>query len=328
MNLYIYIVFVAFGGFILSVYLHHKKRQKSEQFICPLRGKCSEVIQSNYSKFFGIPVELLGMAYYGLIAVGYGALIGFNVVSVWLAAILLLATTGAFAFSLYLTFVQIAALRKFCTWCLLSASFSTAIFVLAVSGSLELVIPFLDQYHSVFVLIHVLAMALGLGAATLTDVFFFKFLKDYLISEQESAILSTISEFIWFALGLILMSGLALFLPEASTLLETPKFLAKILIVVVIITNGAILNLVLQPKLIKISFHKKHDHKDGELTRARRLAFLLGPISFVSWYTAFILGSLKDVPLELTEILGIYASFLVLGILGGRFIEWHYQNKK
>ena len=70
------IIFFAFFGFLLAYYLHHKKVEKAEVFVCPLRGSCSEVIESRYSKFFGVPVELLGMIYYAVIAVGYGLLLG------------------------------------------------------------------------------------------------------------------------------------------------------------------------------------------------------------------------------------------------------------
>jgi uncharacterized membrane protein len=327
MDQYIAIIFISFAGFFLSFYLHHKKKEKKEQFICPLKGKCSEVIHSRYSRFFGIPVELIGMLYYTAVAIGYGLSVASGAESVWLLSILLLLTTGAFAFSLYLTFIQIASLRKLCTWCLLSATFCTVIFGLAISGSIEIVIPFLTEFHTVFVMLHVLAMALGLGAATLTDVFFFKALKDFRISEQEANVLSTISEFIWFALGMVLMTGLALYLPESAALAQSPKFLTKMIIVAVLIVNGAFLNLILQPRLMRISFHKSHDHKAGELRRARMLAFVLGPISIVSWYSAFILGSLRNVTFSFTELLGMYVVLVGVGVIGGRVLEWYYVSK-
>ncbi len=315
-------IFIAFGGFLLALFLFHKKRQKGESFVCPLRGRCSEVIHSDYSTFFGIPVEVIGLYYYGGLALGYGLLLAFPAILAWFDLPLLVATTAAFLFSLYLTFIQIIPLRKLCTWCLLSASFCTIIFALTISSTSQIVVPFLVDYRSVILIAHVLAMALGLGAATLSDVFFFRFLKDARISQQESDVLSILSEFIWLALGLIVISGLMLFLPESSAYLATPKFLAKMFIVGVIIVNGAFLNLYIAPKLVKISFGERHHHKEGELGRARRLALALGPISIVSWYSAFILGSLSaDSPLAFWEFLKIYALLLVIGVTIGQFVD-------
>lgn len=316
------IVFIAFGGFLLSLFLFHKKRRKSEPFICPLRGRCSEVIHSDYSRFLGVPVENIGLIYYALIALGHGLILGFPHALSWLDLPLLIASTSAFLFSLYLTFIQIVALRKLCTWCLLSATFCLLIFGLTLMGMLDFVFPLLVEYRSVILILHVLAMALGLGAATLTDIFFFKFLKDSRISEDEAQMLSTLSEIIWLALGVAILTGAALFLPDATAYIDTPKFLAKMVIVAVIVLNGAFLNLYIAPKLVKISFAEPHHHKEGELGRARRIAFALGPVSVVSWYSAFILGSLPaTTPLSFLAFLKIYILLLVMAVTIGQFVE-------
>lgn len=316
------IVFIAFGGFLLSLFLFHKKRRKTEPFVCPLRGRCSEVIHSDYSKFLGIPVETIGLLYYALVAVGHGLVLGFPEDLGWLDLPLLIASSAAFLFSLYLTFIQVVALRKLCTWCLLSATFCLFIFGLTVLGTLEFVLPFLVEYRSVILILHVLAMALGLGAATLTDIFFFKFLRDSRISEDEAQMLSTLSETIWLALGMAILTGAALFMPEATAYAGTPKFLAKMVVVAVIVLNGAFLNLYIAPKLVKISFAEPHHHKEGELGRARRIAFALGPISIVSWYSAFILGSLPAAtPLSFFMFLKIYFFLLIIAVTVGQFVE-------
>lgn len=316
------IVFLGFGGFLLALYLFHKKRRKTEHFICPLRGNCTDVINSDYSRFLGVPVEVLGMIYYAAIALGHGLLMAFPVALVWLDVPLLLASTLALFFSLYLTFIQLVSLRKICTWCLLSATFCLFIFLLSLSITLEAVLPVLEAYHPFVLILHVVSMALGLGAATLSDVFFFRFLKDGRISEFESSVLSTLSEFIWLALGFILLTGFALFVPHAGELLALPKFLAKMAVVGVIMINGAMLNLYIAPKLVKISFGEQHHHKQGELMRARRLAFALGSVSIISWYSAFVLGMLPgDIAYTLFDFLKLYALLLVAGVAIGQFVE-------
>jgi len=138
MPAYILIIFIGFTGFLLSHYIAHKKRRKDEHFVCPLRASCTEVVHSDYSRFLGIPVEYLGMIYYGFIAVGYG-LLASSLNFALLAIVIFSISTFAFLFSVYLTFVQIFILKKLCTWCLISAFFCLMIFLIALFTTFPLV---------------------------------------------------------------------------------------------------------------------------------------------------------------------------------------------
>ena len=89
---------------------------------------------------------------------------------------------------------------------------------------------FLGTYHDALLIAHVAAMALGLGSATITDIFFFKFLKDFRISSWEAGVMRTLSLFIWFALGMLVVTGIGLYLPEADVLRQSPKFLTKLVV--------------------------------------------------------------------------------------------------
>lgn len=131
----IVIVLLGFSGFFLALYLRWKKAHKSEVFVCPLRGNCTEVIHSPYACFFGVPVEVIGALYYLLIAIGYALRVGFSNETLFLVIPLFAASTIALIFSSYLTFVQVVMIRKLCTWCLLSATFCLCIFLLAVQVS-------------------------------------------------------------------------------------------------------------------------------------------------------------------------------------------------
>ncbi|MFA4845354.1 MAG: vitamin K epoxide reductase family protein [Patescibacteria group bacterium] len=130
----IVIVLLGLSGFFLSLYLRWKKAHKSDVFVCPLKGNCTEVIHSPYAKFFGLPVEVLGTVYYLLIAIAYAVRVGFPVATELIAAPLLAISFIALLFSAYLTFIQVVRLRKLCTWCLLSAAFCLSIFLLAVQA--------------------------------------------------------------------------------------------------------------------------------------------------------------------------------------------------
>lgn len=126
------IIFIAFAGFLLASYIRHKKTAQ-ESLTCPLNFKCENVIWSKYSRFLGIPVEILGLFYYGAISVFYGlALIFPNILIEPLIIAVFLASAAAFAFSIYLTLVQAIILKEWCSWCLVSAGFCLAIFSLAL----------------------------------------------------------------------------------------------------------------------------------------------------------------------------------------------------
>ncbi|HEY4496905.1 MAG TPA: vitamin K epoxide reductase family protein [Candidatus Paceibacterota bacterium] len=319
--LYLIIILSAFSGFVLAFYIRHKKRSH-EKMICLVGSNCDNVIYSPYSRFFEIPVELLGMFYYGVIAVLYTIFIVFpSFVSPFLIFGVLAMSMAAFLFSLYLTFIQAFALKQWCTWCLTSAGLCTIIFFSALFLSKFGFIDLLAQHRDVVTIFHVLGVALGLGAATITDIFFFKFLKDYKISEFEAEIMHTLSQIIWFALGVIVLSGIGLYLPESERLLASSKFLTKLVVVSIIIINGALLNLIVAPQLIKITFGGKHAHKSGELHRERKIAFALGAVSVASWYSAFILGSLKSIPISFPYLVGLYILLLFGAIIGSQFVE-------
>ena len=318
---YIILIFAAFGGFLLAFYIRHKKGSH-EKMTCPLNSDCDAVIYSEYSRFFGIPVEILGLLYYGLIMTSYMLFLVAPALALPLIEFGILAlTTAAFLFTLYLTFIQAFALKQWCAWCLMSAGLCAVIFATALSISEISFIAFLGHYHEFIVIGHFLGVALGLGGATITDIFFFKFLKDFRISEWEVDVMRTLSQVIWFALALLVLTGLGLYLPEAQELNQSAKFLVKMIVVAVIIVNGALLNLLIAPKLVKISFGEKHEHQPGELHHERKIAFALGAISIVSWYSAFILGMLRKLQIEFLSLLLIYLIILSVAIVGSQLME-------
>ena len=133
---YTIIIFLAFGGFLIARYIRHHKKNVQEALICPLRANCDTVIHSDYSKFLGIPVEVLGMVYYSLLAISYGSIMVFPVLGVTLVVSgLMLATMCAFIFSVYLTLVQALVLKNWCTWCLISATICATIFAIDALNS-------------------------------------------------------------------------------------------------------------------------------------------------------------------------------------------------
>ncbi len=325
MNIFpLFIVALSLIGFSIAAYIFRRKRAE-EHLICPLNGDCDSVVRSEYAFFFTIPVEVWGMLYYAALAFAYSVLVYFPALaSPFVIFVLLGVTITAFLFSLYLTFIQAFALHEWCTWCLFSAGLCTLILLFAFLGLPFGLSPLLAENHDFIFALHLLAVALGIGGATIADVFFFKFLKDFRISKTEAAVLHTLSQVIWFALGFIVLTGVGLYIPAAVILNMSPKFLGKMVIVGVLIANGAFLNLLVSPKLVRISFGGKHEHKPNELRRLRKLAFALGAISITSWYSAFMLALWRDVPFLFAEILLGYGLVLCVAVAMSQFFEHRF----
>lgn len=314
---------ILFGlaGFIVATYVHtHNK--KDAPMICPLNGECDLVTKSRYSKFLKMNVETIGIVYFGLIVFVYTfkmlspILFGDTVIFILMGV-----TAGAFLFSLYLLFIQAFVLKKWCTWCLFSFLFSALIFVTVLFGRQIDLVGLLKHYKILIVILHALAAAVGLGAATITDIFFFRFLKDYKISKGESDLMKTLSSVIWLALGIIIVTGVGLFIPRGDELLNSSKFLIKMVAVCVVTVNGIFLNLLVSPRLMEISFGEPHDHRTGELHFMRKLSFALGAISITNWYLIFILGNLKSIPIDFRSALVIYLGILCFAVLGSQVLD-------
>lgn len=86
-------------------------------------GGCERVQSSEYAELFGIPVAVLGLG-------GYLTLLATLALPEELSRMAggFVALTGA-AFSLYLTYVEIAEIQAICQWCVVSA-----VLMLALAG--------------------------------------------------------------------------------------------------------------------------------------------------------------------------------------------------
>jgi uncharacterized membrane protein len=119
-------------GFLVAKHIRNHKI-KNTPLVCPIRFDCHTVVHSDYSRFLGIPVEVLGMIYYGLVSLSYLFFIFMpGIMPITLVNFLIAATLIAFLFSLYLIAVQIFILKKGCSWCIVSAFISALIFILTV----------------------------------------------------------------------------------------------------------------------------------------------------------------------------------------------------
>ncbi len=301
-------------GVGLSLFMYMKKSQQ-QSLACPREQPCDRVTHSRFSRTFGIPNELLGAFYFlSVLALIFLPLWGFS--PVWdLYALFFLLLLGGL-FSLYLIALQAFVIRAWCAWCL-GVALTNFVLILSLAHiPVEVFSPLLSAQKTWWVIAHNIGFILGVGAATITDILFFRFLKDGSISLEEKETMDTLSTVIWGALALLVVSGVALFIPEHARLATSPKFLLKIVVVGVIIVNGLLLNMFVAPFMRRLSF------EGSTPARAfRRLAFALGGISFSSWYIAFFLGSMRKIPLVFSHALGAYAVFLLVVVVGSQIME-------
>jgi uncharacterized membrane protein len=126
------IFFLGFAGFLVARHIFEEKKAE-RPLVCPIRFDCDTVVHSDYSKFMGVRVEILGMFYYAFIALSYLVFL-FKPEFLPNAVVGAMATLSlvAFLFSVYLIAVQIFILKKMCSWCIVSSFICILIFTLTI----------------------------------------------------------------------------------------------------------------------------------------------------------------------------------------------------
>lgn len=186
---------------------------------------------------------------------------------------------------------------------------------------------FLSQPGSIITGLHLLGVALGIGGATIADILFFRFLKNYRISKGEKAILETCSKLLWLALLILFITGIGLFFLDSENLLTNGKFQMKMIALGIIFVNGIALNMIVTPWLLKIPFDAPSKTMTSKVRLMRHLSFMLGAVSFVSWYFIFCISALRDVVLPLGPLFILYSTCIGLGIIGSQFFERHISKQ-
>lgn len=129
-------IIIALCGLFLTLYIFTKKKSK-QILVCPLNSNCDAVVNSKYSKFLGVSLEVLGMGYFtflflfflsvffvpGLINYGY------------FVFIIPMVAFSAFLFSIYLVLIQLLLIKQWCVWCLVSAILCITEFALILKVS-------------------------------------------------------------------------------------------------------------------------------------------------------------------------------------------------
>ena len=164
--------------------------------------------------------------------------------------------------------------------------------------------------------LHVIAVVFGMGSALVSDLLFSFFSKDKKLDSTEISTLSILANVVFYSLIIIVLSGLAIFLSDVDRYINSAKFLAKMSILLVLLINGYFLNKFLWPHLLNEGFFTLEKERN-----VRRLAFVSGAISVISWLSVCTLGVLNRLDMSYLSIISIYLSVVIFGVLVSLGVE-------
>ncbi len=182
-----------------------------------------------------------------------------------------------------------------------------------------------EIYMRTATILHFIGVILGVGSATITDIFFFKFVGDKHISSKEAKLMDTLTKVIWIALFILVVTGIMLYIPNMDRLNESGKFLTKLTGLLVLVLNGILLGRYIRPRLTRIDFSNNHMSRFGLSHTANRklriLATIAGAVSISSWYFIFILGALRGISFPFSYGILAYGVILAFAIFGSLVFE-------
>lgn len=164
--------------------------------------------------------------------------------------------------------------------------------------------------------LHVLAAVCAMGAAFSADVLFHFFAADRKLSRLEARTLSILSRVVWYGLLGITVTGAALFLSDPARYLMSVKFLVKMTIIAILVLNGILLDRYVRVHLLGEKFFTARRE-----AFARKIAFVCGTVSAVSWVSILALGVIDGVNAPYASVLGLYGGILGTLIIASLIFE-------
>lgn len=101
--------------------------------LCPTGGGCDIVRASQYSKFLGISVPVLGIVYYLMMAM-VSVIHSHQLPVRLLAKFKLISALVAVIFGVYLTYLEAFVIKAYCFWCVVSFIISLGILGVIISA--------------------------------------------------------------------------------------------------------------------------------------------------------------------------------------------------
>lgn len=194
----------------------------------------------------------------------------------------------------------------------------------------EAFVEFFAAHKRVFLTLHLMGVAVGMGGATITDMLFFGFLRDFTISKKESEVMHMLSNAIMAALGILWVSGAALFFSDPAGFGASPPFLVKMTILAVLSVNGVLMHKLIAPRMVDFSFLRHPIHARHAMHTMRAFAFAMGAVSFTSWYSVFFIAMLKSylpAGISYAYLLAAYALIASFAVLSSQILHVRIRRK-
>lgn len=165
---------------------------------------------------------------------------------------------------------------------------------------------------TLYTILHLLGIALGVGGAFTSDALFFTMWKDRVASADEVRMMKAGSRIVWLGITLLFVSGLLLFSLNPAHYLSSGKFLAKMSIVLVITANGVFIHLRHLSLFERLMGVRLTDSM--EFIRHSRGLFVSGALSATSWLFALVLGSWRTIHYSYSTIMCAYLVAILFGV--------------
>ena len=159
-----------------------------------------------------------------------------------------------------------------------------------------------------FLFFHIITVCIGLGGALISDFTFIKAIKDNFLDKNELKFLNFLGNIVMLNLPLIYISGMLIFLLDERNYLENPRFLTKVLVVVILTINGIFVHKYLLPNMQSII------NRD-ELKNKKTILFASGALSVTSWILALSLAIFKTPLLSISQYISIYLFALFIAFI-------------
>ena len=303
---------LAVGGILLTTHIWSDRRS-GEILDAESNTKCQATLSSRFSKFLGIPVELLGLVFYIIILLASVAVFLFPITNmtpaIW--GFTLFSIIG-YAFSIYLFITHIFIVKEWCLKCLNALLICELIFIYNALEFLKLDVNPLKIFSfnpdGVFGL-YIISISLGVVVSAILAVTTMHFLKDFKISREEDTKLMVVDNISMLALGLALFTNIGL----VGTLMYTTGMKVSLVLLIILMINYLILNTWIYPKLIGLRL----DFSSIPILRTfiyRQIALALSAISILTWIFIFIFlisNNIHDPVIAISK----YISYIVVIVI-------------
>lgn len=167
--------------------------------------------------------------------------------------------------------------------------------------------------YDLTITLHLLGMAISLGAAIATDTVFFRTIKQKIFTKELITVIGLLSQLVWLGATLVIGSGLVLFFQATEYYLANPQFWAKMIVITVVMTNGIIFHFYHWPLLKKLI--NKPTSTITQYNFRREFLLISGVLSSVSWMSALFLGATLTNSWPLMVLLSGYTLVITIGII-------------